>query len=313
MTHTVELVIQRVKPREGWLPLLLLAAIVACLITAVLEVAWVSEDKVVIPAALGGLLLGSVLAKRPLSALLAWLLITLYGALISVIGLAHLWPSWAALQGGWATLRPFWLQNGALFIDRVASWGTAVFNGQSSQETVVFALGWRCSATSSPLSPAGKFFLATTDRLAGCWPLGWGWRSMATSAAGKSGGSVHLWGWTAVLICRYALHGPGRWLGRSPGGLLRRAAPRFAALCRANCPGAAGACSGAAQLSAFGNWCSVFRNSQWCSKQKRRWSAFLAAWRPVVASRAAAMAWEAAASCRAAFCSAMHRSCMKPW
>lgn len=141
MTHTVELVIRRVKPREGWLPLLLLVAIVACLLTAVLEVAWVPEDTVVIPAALGGLLLGSVLAKRPLSALPAWLLITLYGALISVIGLAHLWPSWAALQGGWTTLRPFWLQNGALFLDRVGSWVTAVSHNQSSQETIVFALG----------------------------------------------------------------------------------------------------------------------------------------------------------------------------
>lgn len=141
MARAVELVIQRVRPREGWLPLLLLAAIVACLITAVLEVTWVPEDVVVVPAAIGGLLLGSVLAKRPLPILPAWTLITLYGALISLAGLANLWPTWAALQGGWTTLRPFWLQNGALFIDRVGSWGTAVFNNQSSQETIVFALG----------------------------------------------------------------------------------------------------------------------------------------------------------------------------
>lgn len=121
--------------------MLLLAAIVACLITAVLEVAWVPEDKVVVPAAIGGLLLGSVLAKRPLPTLLAWMLITLYGLLISLVGLASLWPSWTVLQGGWGTLRPFWLQNGALFLDRVGSWGTAVFNGQRSEETIVFALG----------------------------------------------------------------------------------------------------------------------------------------------------------------------------
>ncbi|MBK8900348.1 MAG: transglutaminase family protein [Anaerolineaceae bacterium] len=141
MAGAVEFLVRRVKPREGWLPLLLLAVIVVCLITAVLEVTWVPEDRVVVPAALGGLLLGSVLAKRPLAPLPAWMLITLYGGLISVVGLANLWPTWTALQGGWATLRPFWLQNGALFLDRVAGWGTAVFNDQRSEETIVFALG----------------------------------------------------------------------------------------------------------------------------------------------------------------------------
>lgn len=141
MTHTLDWAIRRVKPREGWLPLLLLVAIVACVITAVLEVAWVPEDGVVVPAALGGLLLGSVLAKRPLPTLPASILLTLYGWLIGLIGTANLWPTWAALSGGWATLRPFWLQNGALFLDRVGSWGTAVFSNQSSQETIVFALG----------------------------------------------------------------------------------------------------------------------------------------------------------------------------
>ncbi len=121
--------------------MLLLVAIVACLMTAVLEATWVPEDGVVIPAALGGLLLGSVLAKRPLSALPAWTLLILYGALISLVTLANLWPSWAALRGGWEALRPFWLQNGVLFLDRVGSWVTAVFSSQRSQETVVFALG----------------------------------------------------------------------------------------------------------------------------------------------------------------------------
>ncbi len=121
--------------------MVVLLAIVACVNAAVLEATWVPEDGVVIPATLSGLLLGTVLAKRPLSALAAWLLLTLYGALISLIVLAELWPSWAALLGGWAGLRQHWLQNGALFLDAVGGWGMAVFNGQSSQETIVFALG----------------------------------------------------------------------------------------------------------------------------------------------------------------------------
>ncbi|MCB8928836.1 MAG: transglutaminase domain-containing protein [Ardenticatenaceae bacterium] len=141
MARAVDLVIQRIKPREGWLPLLLLAAIVGCVITAVLEVAWVPDDGVVIPAALGGFLLGTILAKRPLSPISAWILITLYGVAIPLIGTAQLWPTWSAWLGGWASLRPYWLQNGALFLDRMGSWGTAVFSNQSSQETIAFTLG----------------------------------------------------------------------------------------------------------------------------------------------------------------------------
>ena len=141
MASALAFVVRRTRPKEGWLPLLLLVAIVACLITAVLEAKWVPEVKVVIPAALGGLLLGTLLAKRPISTLAAWVLLILYDALISLIVLAHLWPSWAALSAGWAGLRPYWLQNGALFLDRAGSWLTAVFRGQNSQETVIFALG----------------------------------------------------------------------------------------------------------------------------------------------------------------------------
>ncbi|MAT99242.1 MAG: hypothetical protein CL608_19045 [Anaerolineaceae bacterium] len=141
MTGAVEFVIRRTKPREGWLPLLLLVAIVGCVNAAVLEATWVPEDVVVIPATLGGLLLGTLLAKRPLSTFFAWILLTLYGWLISLLVLANLIPSWAALRGGWESLRPYWLQNGALFVDKVGGWSTAVFSGQSSQETIVFALG----------------------------------------------------------------------------------------------------------------------------------------------------------------------------
>jgi hypothetical protein len=108
VTGAVEFVIRRTKPREGWLPLLLLLAIVGCVNAAVLEATWVPEDGIVIPATLAGLLLGSVLAKRPLSTFFAWILLTLYGAFISLIVLANLLPSWAALRGGWESLRQYW-------------------------------------------------------------------------------------------------------------------------------------------------------------------------------------------------------------
>ncbi|WP_420644062.1 transglutaminase TgpA family protein [Candidatus Leptofilum sp.] len=137
----ISFVKQQYELQEGWLTLALVAAILFCLVSAVLDVGWVPEDGIVVPATVSGVLLGSVLAKRPLGTIPAWVLITLYGLLIPLFGLANLWPTWGALRGGWGSLRPYWLQNGALFLDRVGSWGTAVFNNQTSQETIVFALG----------------------------------------------------------------------------------------------------------------------------------------------------------------------------
>lgn len=155
--QTISFIKQRYEPQEGWLTFLLVATVYFCQVAAVLDVGWVPEDGIVIPATVGGFLLATHLAKRPLSPLSAWGLITLYGLLIPLVGLANLWPSWDTFWGGWATLRPYWLQNGALFFDRVNGWGTAVFNNQVSQETVVFALG---------LSLASYFLTAFA-----CWQL----------------------------------------------------------------------------------------------------------------------------------------------
>lgn len=127
------------RPREGWLAPLLLAAAIGALIGGVLAVGWVPEDGVVVPTAVLGLLLGAGLAKRPLSTLAAWTFILLYGLLITVIYLAQLWPPFDVAWRGWAALREYWLQNGALYFDRTASWFEAVSSGGSSDETIVFA------------------------------------------------------------------------------------------------------------------------------------------------------------------------------
>ena len=131
----------RLQPREGWLPLLLLFGAAGCLVWSVLGVGWVPEDGIVIPAALLGLLLGVVLAKRPLSSLPAWLLLTAYGLLVNLMWLGRLWPPWGFLLGEWELLRRFWIQRGAVFIDRLSGWLQAVLSGESSQETLSFALG----------------------------------------------------------------------------------------------------------------------------------------------------------------------------
>jgi hypothetical protein len=129
------------RPREGWLPLLLLFGAAGCLIWSVLGVGWVPEDGIVVPTVLLGLLLGVVLAKRPLSPLPAWLLIIAYGLLANLLWLGRLWPPWGYLLGEWELLRQFWIQRGAVFLDRLLGWLQAILAGDSSQETLSFALG----------------------------------------------------------------------------------------------------------------------------------------------------------------------------
>ena len=130
----------RFRPREGWLSLVLLLMVVVMLIMAVLDVGWVPEDGVIIPATLLGLLLGALLAKRPAPAWFSWLLIIAYGLLIVTLTLGNLWPPLNLLFTDWPALRLYWLENGALFWERSSSWITAVSVGGRSNETIIFAI-----------------------------------------------------------------------------------------------------------------------------------------------------------------------------
>ena len=131
----------RFRPQEGWLAFFLLFTAAAFLVAAVIEVEWVPETAVVIPAAFWGLLLGTVLAKRPLNRLAAWSLITVYGLLLNVVWLGRLVPPLWRWLAGWQPFSHYLRQNSAVLFDRMASWFKAVFSGGSSQETIVFALG----------------------------------------------------------------------------------------------------------------------------------------------------------------------------
>jgi transglutaminase-like putative cysteine protease len=131
----------RLRPAEGWLSLSLLIAALACMAAAILAVGWAPEADVVGVTAVFGLILAYLLAKRARSPRFAWLLLLLYGVLITTIRLANLTPSLALLRQGFWPLREYWLQNGALFLDRSASWLIAVAGGNRSQETILFAFG----------------------------------------------------------------------------------------------------------------------------------------------------------------------------
>ncbi|MCB9422275.1 MAG: transglutaminase domain-containing protein [Ardenticatenaceae bacterium] len=131
----------RYRPVGGWLLFFLLAAVIACLVTAVIEVEWVPETAVVIPAAFWGLMMGIVLAQRPLRPLAAWSFITLYGLLLPTLWLGKLVPPLWRWFAGWQPFSQYLRQNSALLFDRMASWFRAVINGGSSKETIMFAFG----------------------------------------------------------------------------------------------------------------------------------------------------------------------------
>lgn len=135
----LSLLSKRFRPSEGWPVFLLLCSAVALLIVAVMEVNWVPEAGVVTPTAVFGLLLGVVLAKRPLSWPWAWLLLFLYALLLTIITLGQLLPPFTVLAAGWEPTRQFWLQNGAEFLTRMQRWFVSVLNHGSSRETIFFA------------------------------------------------------------------------------------------------------------------------------------------------------------------------------
>lgn len=141
----------RFRPKEGWLSLGLLIAAIFLLIGAIQEVDWVPEAGVVWLTAVFGLALTYLLAKKAKSTVFAWVLIFLYGLLITTIRLAQLLPTTDLLRQGFWPLRTYWLQNSAIFLDRSASWLIAVSRGHRSQETIMFAFflglaGWLLAA-----------------------------------------------------------------------------------------------------------------------------------------------------------------------
>lgn len=133
--------VYRFRPKEGWLTLILLTSTIFLMATAILEVNWVPEAGVVWITAVLGLLLSYILAKKAKNTLFAWILLFLYGLLITLIRLANLMPPRTIWQQGVWSLRSYWLQNAAVFLDRSGSWLIAVSRGHRSQETIIFAVG----------------------------------------------------------------------------------------------------------------------------------------------------------------------------
>lgn len=136
MEQAVSWAWERFRPAEGWLSFFLLLAAITTLVAAIVAAGWVPEDNVVLLAGPLGLLLGALLARRPIHALLAWLLIVAYGLVLVLVYLGRLLPPpWLLGAGGAAFFRQQW----AVFLDRAGGWLLAVSSGGRSEETIVFA------------------------------------------------------------------------------------------------------------------------------------------------------------------------------
>lgn len=143
--------IVRYRPPRGWLAFLLLLGALGVLAFSVLEVNWVPNDAIVVPAIFLGFLLAARLAfgrTRPWPAIA---ILIAAGLALGLLLAAEMTPPPRVVAEGPATLADFWRIRAALFVDRAAGWLAAVRGGGRSTETVVFALflglaGWAVGA-----------------------------------------------------------------------------------------------------------------------------------------------------------------------
>ena len=130
----------RLRPREGWLSFALLLTAVITMTRAVVEAEWIDQLGHLIPIAIIATGVTTLLAKqrtplwRALPILLAW------GATIGTLGVARLLPPPSVLFMGWPAIQTHARQNAALTLDRAIGWWRALSGGNSSSDTIAFAL-----------------------------------------------------------------------------------------------------------------------------------------------------------------------------
>jgi transglutaminase-like putative cysteine protease len=139
--YLVARILRRRRPRYGWLPFVLLAAALACLALSVLEVEWVPDDGIVVPALAVGFIVAALLAQRPVRPAVAWLILATLGLGLALVLAIDLFPPFRVLGTGAAAVGEYWRLRLALAVDRTAGWWTAVRAGGRSTETIVFTFG----------------------------------------------------------------------------------------------------------------------------------------------------------------------------
>ncbi|MBP6785967.1 MAG: transglutaminase domain-containing protein [Candidatus Promineofilum sp.] len=139
--HWLVRLLDRLRPLYGWLPFTLLLGALGCVAFSVLDVGWVSDDGFIGPIMALGFVAATAAAHRVRRPAIAWSLLIAAGALLALVLVADLWPSWRVVQGGATAVVEFWRIRLAFFADRAAGWLATVRSGGRSTETAVFALG----------------------------------------------------------------------------------------------------------------------------------------------------------------------------
>ena len=140
-THWVTRLAAKFRPRYGWLPFVMLAGILGCLLFSVLEVGWVRDDHFIVPILVAGFIISVFLAQRQTKPWIAWAVLIASGAALSLILVGDLWPPATVIGRGSDAIAEYFRLRAALFYDRATGWFSAVQGGGRSAETVVFALG----------------------------------------------------------------------------------------------------------------------------------------------------------------------------
>lgn len=164
----------RLRPNAGWLPFALLIAITAIFVTSLRAPQWAPQLTIIPLNAAVALLMATALANAHTPTWRAWLLLTAYGAILTVVQTAQLLPFEVRTNEDiWPAIALSIRSDLALWLDRLNGWGRAVVSGGDSSDTLPFIivlgllvwitvafLAWQTMRDRNPLTALGLMGVA---------------------------------------------------------------------------------------------------------------------------------------------------------
>lgn len=131
--------IKRLRPREGWLSVLLIAVIAVGVSNAVVETRWVADIGFVWLNGLVAAMLATLFAKHLRSARLAWSGLVISGIIFTAVRVGQLFPPLRAWRdGSWQAVL---LAQCNTFMQRLHNYWERLHSGAGDVETLPFTLG----------------------------------------------------------------------------------------------------------------------------------------------------------------------------